>query len=122
MGDYLPHKPSSINPKDSPSFVPHIVRIAALMDLKYSGTHIETLPTKQNELLVTASSISHLSDLHSFFKTLSLCSNRHRTDCSGSLVADHGLQADRQTDSRMSGILEKIDRVIEMDFLDRIPR
>lgn len=85
------------------------------MDQKFTDTQIETLPTKQNELLLTSNTITQLKDLHGFFKTLSLCSNRHRTDCgsSGENVTE---------DKKLLQLLEKVDKIIEMDFLDKIPR
>lgn len=89
------------------------------MDQKFTDTQIETLPTKQNELLLTVNSIIQLKDLHGFFKTLSLCSNRHRTECSGSLHSDHILQ-DKQMDKKMVEILAKVDKVVETDFLDKL--
>ncbi|KAJ8938330.1 hypothetical protein NQ318_007043 [Aromia moschata] len=111
--------------KDDPyhqiSFLPHVVRIADLMDKKYPDTHIDILPMKRNELLLTMNTITQLKDLHGFFKTLSSCSNRHRTECGRSISHDHTF-ADRQSDKKLDMILEKIDKVIEMDFLDRIPR
>ncbi|XP_030749093.1 protein dopey-1 homolog isoform X2 [Sitophilus oryzae] len=103
------------------SFTPHVVRIAELMDRKYADTHIGILPMKRNELLLTRNSISQLEDLHSFFKTLSSCSNRHRSECSKTVTTDN-LFTDRQSDKKLDMILEKIDRVVEADFLDKIPR
>ncbi|KAJ8966563.1 hypothetical protein NQ314_003458 [Rhamnusium bicolor] len=111
--------------KDDPfhqvSFMPHVVRIADLMDKKFPDTQIDILPMKRNELLLTMNNITQLKDLHSFFKTLSSCSNRHRTECGRSITSDYTF-SDRQTDKKLDMILEKIDKVIEMDFLDRIPR
>lgn len=109
----------STSNESSSCFIPHVTRIASLMDMKFTDTQIETLPTKQNELLLTINSINQLKDLHGFFKTLSLCSNRHRTECSGSVQSDHILQ-DKQIDKKMITILEKLDKVIDMDFLDKI--
>lgn len=120
MGDDLVHVVNH-SQQDVPTFTPHVTRIANLMDQKFSDTQIETLPTKQNELLLTMNGISQLKDLHGFFKTLSLCSNRHRTECSGSVSNDYNLH-DKQTDKKLNIILEKIDKVIEMDFLDKINR
>lgn len=91
------------------------------MDKKYTDTQIETLPTKQNELLLTFNQITQLRDLHSFFKTLSLCSNRHRSDCTGSISVDHN-HSNRPTDKKLTAVLEKLDKIIETDFLDKIPR
>lgn len=91
------------------------------MDQNFVDKQIETLPTKQNELLLTTNNIIHLKDLHSFFKTLSLCSNRHRTDCNGSVPNDH-THPDRHTDKQLTAVLDKLDKVIEMDFLDKIQR
>ncbi|XP_045463500.1 protein dopey-1 homolog isoform X2 [Harmonia axyridis] len=101
------------------SFTPHVVRIAEQMDKKYNAT--DQLAMRRNELLLTMNSISQLQDLHGFFKTLSLCSDRHRTDCVRTYSSDTPL-ADRQTDKKLDVILEKIDKVVETDFLDKIPR
>ncbi|XP_065156421.1 protein dopey-1 homolog isoform X2 [Atheta coriaria] len=105
---------------ESTSFTPHVCRIANLMDQKYASTEIEPLPTKQNELLLTVTSINQLQDLHPFFKTLSLCSNRHRSECNGSVPND--LLSDKPVDKKMQVVLEKLDKVVEADFLDKIPR
>ncbi|XP_017772866.1 PREDICTED: protein dopey-1 homolog isoform X2 [Nicrophorus vespilloides] len=121
VGDDLPHAQSSYNMLEMTSFTPHVCRIASLMDQRYSETQIETLPTKQNELLLTMNSIEHLKDLHGFFKTLSLCSNRHRTECNGSVSNDF-FTPDKPTDRKTLAILEKLDRIVEMDFLDKITR
>jgi hypothetical protein len=110
-----------LHPSPGVSFIPHVVRIANLMDKKFTDTQIETLPMKRNELLLTMNSINQLKDLHSFFKTLSLCSNRHRTECSKITTSDHSLN-DRQSDKKLNMILEKIDKIVEMDFLDKIPK
>lgn len=91
------------------------------MDQKFSDTPIETLPTKPNELLLNVNSITQLKDLHGFFKTLSLCSNRHRSECNGSTTGEYVVH-DRQTDKKMSILLDKIDKVIENDFLEKISR
>lgn len=91
------------------------------MDKKFPDTQIDIMPMKRNELLLTMNNITQLKDLHSFFKTLSSCSNRHRTECSRSIPSEHAF-TERQSDRKLDMILEKIDKVIEMDFLDRIPR
>lgn len=91
------------------------------MDRRYAETPIETLPMKSNELLLTMNNITQLRELHSFFKTLSLCSNRHRTECFRTISNDYNFN-ERQIDKKLELVLEKIDKVIEMDFLDRIPR
>ncbi|CAG9833682.1 unnamed protein product [Diabrotica balteata] len=103
-------------------FLPHVVRIAELMDKKYPETHIDYLPMNRNELLLTMNSITQLKDLHGFFKTLRTCSDRHRTDCSKFSATDHLYNSERQHDKHLESVLEKIDKVVEMDFLDRIPR
>ncbi|XP_060520914.1 protein dopey-1 homolog [Cylas formicarius] len=103
------------------AFTPHVIRIAELMDRKFADAPIDILPMKRNELLLTVNSISQLKDLHSFFRTLSSCSDRHRTECSRAVVNDN-LFAERPSDKKLEVILEKIDRVIETDFLDKIPR
>ncbi|KAG5900653.1 hypothetical protein JTB14_005924 [Gonioctena quinquepunctata] len=109
------------DPFSQVSFLPHVVRIADLMDKKYPEAHIDILPMKRNELLLTTNSITQLKDLHSFFRTLSSCSDRHRTECSRMTSSDY-VYSEKQHDKEMDVILEKVDKVIEMDFLDRIPR
>lgn len=91
------------------------------MDKKYPDTQIDILPMKRNELLLTMNSISQLRDLHGFFKTLSSCSNRHRTECSKFVNSDHSY-SEKHSDKKLDSVLEKIDKAVEMDFLDRIPR
>lgn len=112
------------------SFVPHVVRIADLLDRRYASTSDEDTPTqtcwpmKRDELLLTLNQIGQLRDLHGFFKTLSLASNRHRSsECVKMKPGDY-LTSDvhQQSDKKLTAILEKIDRVIEMDFLDKIQR
>lgn len=102
-------------------FTPHVVRITKLMDRRFADTQIDVLPMKRNELLLTMNAIGQLKDLHSFFKTLSSCSDRHRTECTRSVASDN-LFTDRQSDKKLDMILEKIDKVVESDFLDKIPR
>lgn len=113
----------SSSPKSNTTFIPHVTRIANLMDKKFPDNQIETLPTKQNELLLNFNQITRLRDLHSFFKTLSLCSIRHRTDCCN-ISTSHGGHADRQQthDKKLTALLEKLDKQIEIDFLDKISR
>ncbi|XP_066256222.1 protein dopey-1 homolog isoform X2 [Euwallacea similis] len=118
VGDDLNSKfPST----DHIGFTPHVVRIASQMDEKFADAQIDVLPMKRNELLLTMNGISKLRDLHSFFKTLSSCSDRHRSECTKSMTSDN-LFTDRQSDKQLDMILEKIDKVVEGDFLDRIPR
>nr|XP_022916081.1 protein dopey-1 homolog isoform X1 [Onthophagus taurus] len=102
------------------NFTPHVTRISNLMDEKFKDLPIETMPTKQNELLLTVNNITQLKELHPFFKTLSLCSNRHRTDCNGIICMEQW--TNKTEHKKMQSILEKIDRIIENDFLDKIPR
>ncbi|KAK9882131.1 hypothetical protein WA026_018972 [Henosepilachna vigintioctopunctata] len=105
----------------SVSFTPHVVRIAELMDRKYADDPTEPLPMRRNELLLSMNTISRLKDLHAFFKTLSVSSDRHRTDCARAYSSDTAL-TERQTDKKLDVILEKVDKVVESDFLDKIPR
>ncbi|XP_031358362.1 protein dopey-1 homolog isoform X3 [Photinus pyralis] len=120
VGDRLPHT-TSLAAQEMPIFTPHVTRIANLMDQKFLDTPIETLPNKQDELLLTMNSIKQLKDLHCFFKTLSLCSNRHRAECNGFVSSDYNFH-DKQMDKKFNVLLDKINKVIEMDFLDPIQR
>ncbi|CAG9824126.1 unnamed protein product [Phaedon cochleariae] len=109
-----------LRPDHHPSFLPHVMRIAALMDKKFPDTQIDALPMKRNELLLTTNTIAQLKDLHGFFRTLSACSDRHRSECSR--FTPENAYSERQPDRQTDAILEKIDKVVETDFLDRIPR
>ncbi|CAG9856404.1 unnamed protein product [Phyllotreta striolata] len=118
--DLLKQNPGQFN---QTSFLPHVVRIADLMNKKYPDNHIDVLPMNRNELLLTANNITQLRDLHGFFKTLSSCSDRHRTDCGKFVTGDYLFNnAERQQDKQLDAVLEKIDKIVEMDFLDKIPR
>lgn len=90
------------------------------MDDKFSDTQIETLPIKYNELLLSMNTITQLKDLHSFFKTLTFSSNRYRIDSTRSTTNDHIIN--KISDKKTLSVMEKIDKVIELDFLDKIPR
>ncbi|XP_012276640.1 protein dopey-1 homolog isoform X2 [Orussus abietinus] len=80
----------------SSDFVPHITRIAKLMDFKYQEATPLTRPP--GELLLTSAGISSLQDLHPFFTSLS----RRNEDC--------------QTPVN----LIQLETVIERDFLDKM--
>ncbi|GJQ78977.1 hypothetical protein Trydic_g139 [Trypoxylus dichotomus] len=104
-----------------PNFIPHVNRISNLMDDKYSNAQIETLPTKHSELLLTMNSVTTLKDLHPFFKTLTLSSNRYRADCvrsSGSSSADYVINS--IGDKKASAVLEKIDKTWRGTICDRV--
>lgn len=82
----------------SSDFVPHITRIAKLMDNKYKQ---ETNSTKtiSGELLLTSNNIRSLQDLHYFFTTLSR----------------------RSSDTQASLNITQVETVIEQDFLEKMP-
>ncbi|XP_015109292.1 protein dopey-1 [Diachasma alloeum] len=81
----------------SSDFVPHITRIAKLMDLKFN----ESPPVKvtPGELILTSNRIRSLQDLHNFFSTLSCRSN----------------------DSDAPLNITQLETVIEQDFLEQMP-
>ncbi|KYM98153.1 Protein dopey-1 like protein [Cyphomyrmex costatus] len=82
----------------SSDFVPHITRIAKLMDSKFKP---EGPPPKRNpgELLLTSNNVRSLQDLHHFFSSLS------RATCD-TYVPINNMQ---------------LETVIEQDFLEKIP-
>ncbi|XP_067010621.2 protein dopey-1 homolog [Anabrus simplex] len=82
-----------------PDFVPHVTRLARLMDIKFQGS-VESLPRVAGQVLITANSIRTLQDLHPFFTTLSL----HHTPL-----------------GERSATTAQLEAVIESDFLEKMP-
>ncbi|XP_043286527.1 protein dopey-1 homolog isoform X2 [Venturia canescens] len=82
----------------SSDFVPHITRIAKLMDLKYPEN--PTVSVRPGELLLTSNKIRSIQDLHHFFTTLS-----RKT----------------KNDSQAPLNLTQLETVIEQDFLETMP-
>ncbi|XP_012258853.2 protein dopey-1 homolog isoform X2 [Athalia rosae] len=82
----------------STDFVPHITRIARLMDSKFEG-EVAPLTSPPGELLLTSNNIRSLQDLHSCFKALSR----------------------RTTDSHATLNISQLEAVIEQDFLEKMP-
>ncbi|XP_070151430.1 protein DOP1 homolog isoform X2 [Polyergus mexicanus] len=82
----------------SSDFIPHITRIAKLMDNKFKP---EGPPPKRNpgELLLTSNNVRSLQDLHHFFSSLS------RATC----------------DTYMPINNTQLETVIEQDFLEKMP-
>ncbi|XP_020283145.1 protein dopey-1 homolog isoform X2 [Pseudomyrmex gracilis] len=82
----------------SSDFVPHITRIAKLMDSKFKS---EGPPPKRNpgELLLTSNNVRSLQDLHHFFSSLS------RALCDTHVLINN----------------TQLETVIEQDFLEKMP-
>ncbi|XP_046605599.1 protein dopey-1 homolog isoform X1 [Neodiprion virginianus] len=79
-------------------FVPHITRIARLMDTKYGG-EVAPLTSSPGELLLASNNIRSLQDLYPFFTALSR----------------------RSTDSHETLNINQLEAVIEQDFLEKMP-
>ncbi|XP_075169271.1 protein DOP1 homolog [Haematobia irritans] len=88
-------------------YVPHIRRIARLMDMKYT-VHSPTLNIKRGRhLMLTCQQISTLQDLYGYFSTLSVtCPNPHN-------YAD--------IDHEVNNCLQEIEEILSKDFLEKIP-
>uniref|UniRef100_A0A1I8NRH4 Uncharacterized protein n=1 Tax=Stomoxys calcitrans TaxID=35570 RepID=A0A1I8NRH4_STOCA len=88
-------------------YVPHIRRIARLMDMKYT-VHSPTLNIKRGRhLMLTCQQITTLQDLYGFFSTLSVtCPNPHN-------YAD--------IDHEVNNCLQEIEEILSKDFLEKIP-
>ncbi|XP_017468735.1 PREDICTED: protein dopey-1 homolog [Rhagoletis zephyria] len=88
-------------------YVPHIRRIARLMDMKYA-VHSPTNNVKRGRhLMLTYQQINSLGDLYGFFSTLSVnCPNPHN-------------HAD--IDKEVASCLAEIEDVLAKDFLERMP-
>ncbi|XP_011692229.1 PREDICTED: protein dopey-1 homolog isoform X2 [Wasmannia auropunctata] len=87
------------NNNSSSDFVPHITRIAKLMDSKFKP---EGPPPKRNpgELLLTSNNVRSLQDLHNFFSSLS-----RRATCDTYVPINN----------------TQLETVIEQDFLEKMP-
>ncbi|CAK9831783.1 Protein dopey-1 homolog [Anthophora retusa] len=82
----------------SSDFVPHITRIAKLMDNKYKQ-ELSSTKVIPGELLLTSNNIRSLQDLHYFFTTLSRRSSGTQTPLN----------------------ITQLETVIEQDFLEKMP-
>ncbi|XP_033225159.1 protein dopey-1 homolog isoform X2 [Belonocnema kinseyi] len=82
----------------SSDFVPHITRIAKLMDNKFQERIVQPSPPP-GELLLTSNSLKILQDLHYFFTALS----------------------NRSGDSQGPLNIAQLETVIEQDFLEKMP-
>lgn len=89
---------STENNNLSMDFVPHITRIAKLMDNKYEQ-EVAPLKPLPGELLLTSNNIRSLQDLHPFFTTVSR----------------------RSANSHMPLNVAKLETVVEQDFLEKMP-
>ncbi|XP_046393858.1 protein dopey-1 homolog isoform X2 [Ischnura elegans] len=124
----------------SPEFVPHVTRIARLMNKKLSKQTPEGLAGGGN-LLLTMSSIRSIKELHPFFATLSESSFSTAAACSYASLAPlscatssqnplssrrEGVGADGAVvcgkGSGESGSISHIEAVLESDFLENLSR
>ncbi|KDR16353.1 protein dopey-1 homolog isoform X2 [Zootermopsis nevadensis] len=94
--DEIPH---------SPDFVPHVMRIARLMDQKFQRS-VPASPRSPGKLLLVTPSIKTLQELHLFFTALSVYSP-------SVTIADCG--------QGKSVSLSELEAVIERDFLEKLP-
>lgn len=83
----------------SSDFVPHITRIAKLMDNKFQEKNSQSSLARVGELLLTSNSIRTLQDLHNFFTALS----------------------NRSGDTQGPLNVAQLETVIEQDFLEKMP-
>lgn len=88
-----------------PDFVPHVMRIAHLMDQKFQIS-VPALSRSPGKLLLDTPSIKTLQELHSFFTALTLYSP-------SVTLADCG--------QSKSVSLSELEAVIERDFLEKLP-
>ncbi|KAK7864583.1 hypothetical protein R5R35_003176 [Gryllus longicercus] len=88
-------------PARSPDFVPHVARIARLMDTKFGGV-VDPLPRLPGQLLLRSSSIHTMQELHPFFTSLSTFSTS-------------------PTLPEWSSSLGQLEAALETDFLERLP-
>ncbi|XP_055387481.1 protein dopey-1 homolog isoform X2 [Condylostylus longicornis] len=88
-------------------YVPHVRRIARLMDMKYTVHSPKTEFKRGNHLVLTCQQITSLQDLYGFFLTLSVtCQTQHN-------FAD--------TSKEVSSCLNEIEEVLSKDFLEKMP-
>ncbi|KAG8223200.1 hypothetical protein J437_LFUL000366 [Ladona fulva] len=117
----------------SPEFVPHVTRIARLMNKKLNK-HLVENPVSGGKLLLTMSSIRSIKELHSFFTALSESNFSTSAICSSASLSYNALNstglgsrrdaADAsivyQKDGSESASICHIEAVLESDFLEQI--
>lgn len=110
-------------------FIPHVTRIAQLMDFRYTSHSPVSLPVniiivhfckfrffkkannntiKGSHLVLTCQSISNLQDLYSFFSTLCI-----------RWPNSHHFNANPEKD--VKNIMAEIEQVLSLDFLEKLP-
>ncbi|CAD7078230.1 unnamed protein product, partial [Hermetia illucens] len=87
-------------------YVPHVRRIARLMDLKYAVHSPKSENKKGTHLVLTCQQITSLQDLYGFFSTLSVmsASPMNFADC----------------DKEVANCLAEIESVLASDFLEKM--
>ncbi|KAG5676729.1 hypothetical protein PVAND_006540 [Polypedilum vanderplanki] len=91
-------------------FIPHVTRIAQLMDFRYT-THSPSnnATIKSSHLVLTSQSITSLQDLYGFFSTLCIrWPNSHHF-------------ANSNPEKDIKSVLSEIEQVLSLDFLEKMP-
>ncbi|XP_055529796.1 protein dopey-1 homolog isoform X2 [Wyeomyia smithii] len=100
--------PGSYDDARSVAFIPHVTRISQLMDFRYTSHSPKPQTNKGSHIMLTCQSINTLQDLYSFFSTLSMRWPSHIS-----------YTADTEKDTR--SCLEEIEKVLALDFLEKMP-
>ncbi|GAB0100064.1 Protein dopey-1 homolog [Sergentomyia squamirostris] len=94
-------------PTPSSVFIPHVTRIARLMDYRYTSHSPRPACSRKNHLVLTCQSISNLQDLYGFFSTLSVTWPPYQFG-----------DADRE----VTTCLAEIESILAADFLEKMPQ
>ncbi|XP_055611596.1 protein dopey-1 homolog isoform X2 [Uranotaenia lowii] len=101
-------KPGRSDDAKSVAFIPHVTRISQLMDFRYTSHSPKPQTHKGSHIMLTCQAINTLQDLYSFFSTLSMRWPSHIS-----------YTADTEKDTK--ACLEEIEKVLSLDFLEKIP-
>ncbi|XP_055704416.1 protein dopey-1 homolog isoform X2 [Phlebotomus papatasi] len=95
-------------PTPSSVFIPHVTRIARLMDYRYTSHSPRPACSRKNHLVLTCQSIANLQDLYGFFSTLSVTWPPYQ----------FGADVDRE----VATCLAEIESILAADFLEKMPQ
>ncbi|XP_055690996.1 protein dopey-1 homolog isoform X2 [Lutzomyia longipalpis] len=95
-------------PTPSSVFIPHVTRIARLMDYRYTSHSPRPACSRKNHLVLTYQSIANLQDLYGFFSTLS--------------VTWPPYQFNSDVDKEVATCLQEIESILAADFLEKMPQ
>ncbi|XP_059613480.1 protein dopey-1 homolog isoform X2 [Phlebotomus argentipes] len=94
-------------PTPSSVFIPHVTRIARLMDYRYTSHSPRPACARKSHLVLTCQTIANLQDLYGFFSTLSVTWPPYQFG---------------DVDKEVATCLQEIESILAADFLEKMPQ